>query len=146
MSTEQEYWDACLIRTWRNHGETVDAMRMFVSITGKRTDAIPLLRVPVGHFPDACRVFVANWLPKISEWLLKCGPEHDVTLLKRLSASKYDVQKVPSFLPDPEKKHLYQVHAKNKQVMKLARTMAGSRNSDTDWSTVKGSARRRAVR
>lgn len=146
MSTNQEYWDACMIRTWRQGGKTIDAMYMYKSITGKRTDESILLRVPVGHIPKECRAFVAQYLPKISAWLFKHNQDEDIKLLRKLSSSQYDCSNNSTFLPDPEKKALYQKQYKNKQIMQLARTMRANRNSDTDWNTVGGSFRRRPVR
>lgn len=93
MSTNQEYWDACLIRAWRNHGRVQDALDMFVSITGKAPSEFELKRIPrVGSRTfGPMRLFVAQRLERISAWLLKCGPEHDKELLRKLSGSKLDV-------------------------------------------------------
>lgn len=146
MSTDQEYWDACLIRTWRNGGTVIDAMSMFVSITGKRTDEATLLRVPKGSFPKSCQVFVANRLPKVSEWLFKNGAEHDCKLLKKLSQSNYDCTKTPAILPDPEKQRLYQEKHKAKVIKEYTTGLISRSNKDTDWNTVGGSIRRRAIR
>jgi|DEB19_MinimDraft_2_1074335.scaffolds.fasta_scaffold55715_2 hypothetical protein len=93
MSTNQEYWDACLIRAWRKNIRVQDALDMFVSITGKRPSEFELKRIPKDgsrtYVP--MRYFVAQRLERISEWLLKCGPEYDKELLRKLSASRLDV-------------------------------------------------------
>lgn len=144
MSTDQEYWDACLIKTWRKHATMSEAFSMFTSITGKRSDEAGILRVPKGKYPIAVRVFVAGYLPKISDWLHKCGPEHDVTLLKKLSNSNYDVKLLSVTLPDMEKKELYKQQYRDNQRIKLNVHLYETRNSDTDWKTVGGSSRRKA--
>jgi hypothetical protein len=68
MSTPQEYWDACLIKTWRNDGKLLDAFQMFRSVTGKRTDEIdpPLLRLPSAGVPWKlpARAYMAAYLEK----------------------------------------------------------------------------------
>ena len=46
MSTPQEYWDACLIKAWRNDGQLIEAFTMFQSITGKKT-----LDIDSEHYP-----------------------------------------------------------------------------------------------
>lgn len=92
MSTNQEYWDACLIRTWRNHGSVKEALTMYQSITGIEAKDSNLKRVPVSKRTyGPIREFVAQRLERISAWLLKCGPEHDKELLRKLSGSKLDV-------------------------------------------------------
>lgn len=70
MSTLQEYWDACLIRTWRQSGSVLDAMMMFKSITKIQMEDVEpkLLRIPRVGFPwkIGIKVFVAEHLSKIS--------------------------------------------------------------------------------
>lgn len=96
MSTPQEYWDACLIRTWRKAGSVWDVMAMFYSITGKKVFDMdpPLLRTPALGFPwrVGIRVFVSSHLSKISKRLFEQSPEKDVALLHKLKDSKYDTE------------------------------------------------------
>lgn len=92
MSTNQEYWDACLIRTWRAHGTVQGALDMYQSITGVDARDSGIKRVPVSKRTyGPIREFVAQRLEKISAWLFKCGPEHDKDLLRKLSGSSFDV-------------------------------------------------------
>lgn len=145
-SKNQEYWDACLIRTWRNFGTTIDAFVMYHSITGLRVMESNLLRCPPvnTYYPKSMRAYVASYLPKISEWLNKCGPEHDKKLLDKLSKSTYTVLSSSCILPDPEKKQAYKEHAKAKAINELNLNSIVTRNKDTDWNTVGGSIRTRA--
>ena len=92
MSTPQEYWDACLIRTWRQSGSVLDAMMMFKSITKIQMEDVEpkLLRIPKDGFPwkTGVKVFIASHLSKISNRLWDQPPEKDVALLKKLKDSK----------------------------------------------------------
>jgi len=95
-STYQEYWDACLIKTWRTFGTITHAMSMFSNLTGKRLDEFnpPLLRTPLNLWHKmGVRVFAYKRLSKINNWLLKNPPEKDVLLLRKLKNSKYDLEK-----------------------------------------------------
>jgi hypothetical protein len=146
MSSNQEYWDACLIRTWRNHGTTIDAFIMFMSIQEQDAQELGLLRCPQNGtgYSRYCRAFVASRLPKISDWLLKIPADKDALLLKKLSSSKYDIQKESSTLPDPEKKALYAEKAKNRHIIEYNTTKSANRNSDTDGNVMRGTRIRRA--
>lgn len=143
MSTEQEYWDACLIRTWRNGGTRVDALTMFKSITGKNLNECNLLRsFPEKGFKYAIRPFVAARLPKISEWLFKHPPERDVDLLRKLSKSTYTTLKSDVTVKDKEFRNKTREHktivAKNIFTMHLI----ASRNNNTNGNVVKGARSR----
>jgi hypothetical protein len=96
MSTPQEYWDACLIRTWRRAGTVLDVVSIFHSITGEKIHEMnpPLLRIPKIGFPwrVGVRVFTASHLSKISKRLFEQSPEKDVALLHKLKDSKYDTE------------------------------------------------------
>jgi hypothetical protein len=91
MSTDQEYWDACLIKTWRLDGKVIDAILMFKSITGKTLydRQEQLLRTPPIAFPFKLRIrpFMAQYLEKISHRLWEQKPDKDVLLLKKLQTS-----------------------------------------------------------
>ena len=145
MSTPQEYWDACLIRTWRQYGSVLDAMIMFKSITNiQMQDVEPtLLRIPRAGFPWklGVRVFVAEHLSKISARLWDQPPEKDVALLKKLKDSKYDTEKdtIHDISLITERSKTY----KNKRQMELLSKTISERNKDTDWGTMKGSRRGR---
>lgn len=138
VSTDQEYWDACLIRGWRLGLPLIEAMKMFKSITGKRTDEAGILRVPKGYFAKETKVYVANRLPKISEWLFKCGPEHDAALLKKLSASKYDSLEEAQLIPDRSRTKLHRDRKQDIERMKFTSSQIGESRSATDWGTMKG--------
>ena len=139
MSTPQEYWDACLIRTWRQSGSLLDAMMMFNSITKlKAMDIEPkLLRLPSEGFPwkTGVKVFIASYLSKISNRLWDQPPEKDVALLKKLKDSKYDTEKdtIHDTALITERSKTY----KNKKKMEFLSKNISERNKSTDRGTMK---------
>jgi len=149
MSTDQEYWDACLIRTWRKSGTLIDATSMFHSITGKKLHEAGILRIPRDSlsWKIGVRVFMANFLPKISDRLWNQPPEKDVELLRKLSKSKYNTEKV-AFRTKHDKdlsnarRQMYRDHEKNK----FEYNKVTNRNEATDWNVVKGPVRVRMKR
>jgi len=144
MSTHQEYWDACLIKTWRNDGVLMDAYKMFTSITGIKAEGSKLYRVPTFFMPYTIRVriFVARHLPKINDWLWDKPKERDVDLLKKLSTSKYDAHK-KAYLAnsDKELKMVQDNTHKNRKLKELTTHLVAERNHNTDWGVTKGSSR-----
>lgn len=145
MSTPQEYWDACLIKTWRQDKKLHDAREMFKSIVGVEPwEVMPVLkRLPhkTMGWNMGVRYFVAHFLPKISDRLWDQKPERDVALLKAVSGSNYDTAgravMVDRGLASAQK----EIHrTKAKRI--YASTKAGNRNHDTDWNVVKASKRR----
>lgn len=145
MSTPQEYWDACLIRTWRQSGSVLDAMKMFESITKIRMEDVEpkLLRIPRVGFPwkIGIRVFVAEHLSKISARLWDQPPEKDVALLKKLKDSKYDTEK--DTIHSADFKNEIRKTLQNKKQMELLSKNISERNKDTDWGTMKTPSRGR---
>lgn len=144
MSTPQEYWDACLIRTWRNAGTVMDAMKMFYSILGKRVDEYELLRLPRMGMPwtTGMRVFTSYYLPKVSDRLWDQDPEKDVLLLKKLSKSKYDTADKPHRTnADREVANEQARMRRNRSKMELRTTMYRDKNHSTDWGVTKGPAK-----
>jgi hypothetical protein len=139
MSTPQEYWDACLIRTWRQSGSLLEAIMMFQSITKMKIMEVepPLLRLPKDGFPwkIGIRVFMASYLSKISNRLWDQPPEKDVALLKKLKESKYDTEKdtIHDTALITEKSKTY----KNKKQMEFLSKNISERNKSTDWGTIK---------
>jgi hypothetical protein len=149
MSTPQEYWDACLIKTWRNHGQLIDAMQMFTSMTGKKTDEIdpPLLRLPRVGVPWKLyvRAYMAAYLEKISKRLWEQPPEKDVLLLKKLQTSKYDTTTQNTDRDSEMETEIRKI--KTNQKRNGMNTLSTSiRNQATDWGVTKGSARVRTKR
>jgi len=144
MSTPQEYWDACLIKTWRNNGQLLDAMQMFTSMTGKRTDEIdpPLLRLPNGGVPWKLyvRAYMAAHLEKISARLWEQPPEKDVLLLRKLQTSKYDTTKQDTNR-DKEMTNERQRYRTNRLRVGMSTLANSNINQATDWGVTKGSAR-----
>ena len=71
MSTPQEYWDACLIRAWRNFYSLKELNKMFHSITGKWPSEMEprLLRTSTRWLPlhMGVRYYTAQFLPKINK-------------------------------------------------------------------------------
>ena len=153
MSTPQEYWDACLIKTWRQHGSFVDAANMFRSITGidllKDYETRTILRTPKKFFPahTGIRIFVAQFLPKISDRLFAQPPEKDVLLLRKLSTSKYDVEdKAYTTYAEQEHSNEKQKLRRNRLKVGMSTQSVTNRNHNTDWNVTKGSARIRIKR
>jgi len=144
MSTPQEYWDACLIKTWRNNGQLLDAMQMFTSMTGKKTDEIdpPLLRLPNGGVPWKLyvRAYMAAHLEKISKRLWEQPPEKDVLLLRKLQTSKYDTTKQDTNR-DKEMTNERQRYRTNRLRVGMSTLANSNINQATDWGVTKGSAR-----
>ena len=137
MSTDQEYWDMCLLTTWRNSGTLMDAMFKFSDITGKRASDCDLLRFPAIGLPwkITMRVFVANHLSKISKRLWEQTPDKDILLLRKLKDSKYDTEK--DIIRDTELEGTRQKVYKNKQKIMLETRNYSNRNQATDWNVVK---------
>lgn len=66
----QDYWDACLIRSWHNDSRILDAINAWESLTKENFTQTELKRKPNG-FPYArrTRVFIGQFFPKISDML-----------------------------------------------------------------------------
>jgi len=151
MSTPQEYWDACLIRAWRNFNTFYDLNRMFHSITGEwPNDLEPrLLRTPKIWLPNkmGIRYYMAHFLPKINDRLLAQEPDKDVALLRKLKDSKYDSD--TRFLRSDGEVDRDKVGDEMSVVKKInkhnSRAIAG-RNEATDWGKVKGPIKQRRAR
>ena len=141
MSTPQEYWDACLIKTWRRHGTLQDAFSLFLSVTGQKATESGLLRLPQKGIPWTvhARVFVAQFLPKINDWLWDKPPEKDVVLLKKLSTSKYDTLET-AFRSNADKElKVEQAHLrKNRLRVGMNTIERNNRGQPTDWGVTKG--------
>ena len=144
MSTPQEYWDACLIKTWRNDGKLLDAFQMFRSVTGKRTDEIdpPLLRLPSAGVPWKlpARAYMAAYLEKISNRLWEQPPEKDVLLLKKLQTSKYTTT-TQNTNNDLELAAERRSHNSNRKRNAMSALNKSNRNQATDWGVTKGPSR-----
>jgi hypothetical protein len=144
MSTPQEYWDACLIKTWRNDGNLLDAFQMFTSVTGNRTDEIdpPLLRLPSAGVPWKlpARAYMAAYLEKISNRLWEQPPEKDVLLLKKLQTSKYTTT-TQNTNNDLELAAERQAHNSNRKRNAMSALNKSNRNQATDWGVTKGPSR-----
>jgi hypothetical protein len=144
MSTPQEYWDACLIKTWRNDGQLIDAMQMFTSMTGKKTNEIdpPLLRLPNEGVPWKLyvRAYMAAHLEKISKRLWEQSPEKDVLLLKKLQTSKYTTSKQNTDR-DKEMTNERERYRTNKLRVAMSTLANSNSNQSTDWGVTKGSVR-----
>ena len=138
MSTDQEYWDACLIKTWRNNGTVGDAFDLYKSITGKDVEP-PLIRIPIGtKRPDSSiQAFVANRLEKISKRLWSQPPEKDVLLLRKLKDSKYDISERSTHFVDREFVNAKKRNYKDEKKMKLEYHNYKNRNHSTDWGVTK---------
>lgn len=148
MSTPQEYWDVCLIKTWRQFGRYGDAVNMFLAITGidlmRHHEARTILRTPKKFFPygTGVRVFASEYLPKINDWLLDHPPEKDVLLLRKLSKSKYDTEdKAYQTEMQTSTKSEYHQLQRNRLKVGMSDIEKSNRNQSTDWNVVKGPVR-----
>lgn len=155
MSTPQEYWDACLIRAWRNFHTFYDLDKMFHSIVGKWPNEVepPLLRRSKAFLPKrmTVRYFTARFLPKINDRLLEQPPEKDVALLKKLKDSKYDVlssSTAAAMATEEEKSRAKMFHTGAAVRMLVAHNLKvyQERNEATDWNKTKGPVKRRRAR
>jgi len=144
MSTEQEYWDVCLLTTWRNGGTLMDAIVKLKDITGKQATDCGLLRFPHKGFPwrIAIRAFVADYLSKISKRMWEQSPEKDILLLRKLKESKYDTEQ--DRISDNELQNARQQYRKNKQKLMLDSRNYSNRNQATNWGVTKGGRTGRA--
>ena len=144
MSTDQEYWDACLIRMWQNFGTVLDGMSMFKSLTGKKTDEIdpPLLRLPHPKMPwkMGMRVFIDQYLPKINDWLHKTPQQNHHKLLAKLKNSKYTTLKL-KIGGDSSLEEAMRSYYKDRKIVGFSTRQCSIRNYDTDWNVVKGPSR-----
>lgn len=148
MSTPQEYWDACLIRSWRNLNAMWQLRKMFHSITGEWPEEMEprLLRTPIKWIPSKTEVryYTAHFLPKINDRLLAQAPEKDVFLLRKLKDSKYDTDK--DYIKSEDEKHRAYVSRLNKRDRALNEyktTMISRANEDSDGNVVKPPGRYR---
>ena len=140
MSTDQEYWDACLMRTWRQAGTVMDAIQMFQSITKKDfVEEVPRLkRVPKLGYPwkTGIRIFVSKHLSKINKRLWDQPPEKDLPLLQKLKTSDYDTE--VDTLQDSDLKKEYNALQVNKKINEFQTTKYSKRNRKTDWNVHQG--------
>ena len=147
MSNNQEVWDACLIRTWRNAGTVLDAVQMYKSMTQIDIHEQDLLRKPKIGYPykTGIRVFVAAFLPKISERLWNQQPEKDIDLFRALKTSKYTTQE-KALRMDKEFTNLDKQIRRNTDQIKVENHFYKNRNRETDWNVTKSKARTKAAR
>ena len=142
MSTNQEYWDACLIKIWRTNGNILDLMQMFKNIVGKDWWEIeePLLRTPPSGMPwkIGVKVFVAAYLEKINKRLWDQPPEKDVLLLRKLQTSKYTSSKLATNV-DYELSYERNKLKLNRKKNEFTTRAISNKNAETNWGVVKKS-------
>ena len=149
MSTDQEYWDACLIKTWRNDGKLIDAFTMFNSMTNRTVfdrDA-RLLRTPPLTMPLKLRIrpYVAQYLEKISKRLWDQPPEKDVLLLKKLQTSNYTTSDTQTNV-DKEMNNARNRDRNDRRRLAMNSLQRSVRNQATDWGVTKPTGRGSRVR
>ena len=134
----QRIWDTCLLQYWRSAGKIFDAIEEFNKQTGKNITECSLLRIPPLGYPwqVSMRVFVAERLEKIGNWMWDMSQERDKALIDKLQTSKYDTSK-QNLSRDPELQKQQREHRKNKQKIILDVKKYSDRNQKTDWRTVK---------
>jgi len=144
MSSDQEYWDACLIKTWRNDGKLIDVFVMFKSITGRTVfdRETPLLRIPREYTPLKLpvRVYAAQYLEKISRRLWDYSPDHDIALLKKLQTSNYTTSDTQTNI-DKELTNARKRHINDKKRLAMFSLQRSVRNQATDWGVTKPTGR-----
>ena len=150
MSTQQEYWDACLIRAWRNFQNMSDLNKTFRSITGKWPEEVEprLLRTPIKWMPHTTgvRYYTAQFLPKINDRLLAQKPEKDVAMLRKLQESKYDVEEAIKSEDEKHSNYVGAVSRRDRALREYKTTMISRANEDSDWNVVKPAGRHRTGR
>jgi hypothetical protein len=131
---QQRYYDALLIRGWRQFQNLTDVNNAFKSIFGIWPDKAGLLRTHQ-YSKVGVRHFTASRLPKINERLLNQDPEKDVLLLRKLQTSSYTTLKTA--IPDKELNN-ESGNLRNRRLrMGFERTKLLGRNRDTDWNVCK---------
>ena len=147
MNTNQEICDVCLIKTWRNAGMVLDAVQMYRSITKADIHDHELLRKPKIGYPykTGIRVFVASFLPKISERLWDQKPEKDIDLFRALKNSKYTTQEKAVRMKQ-EFANLYEQTKRNTSRINAESHFYDNRNRATDWNVTKGKTKTKAAR
>ena len=144
MSTPQEYWDALLVRGWRNSTSIKDTIDAFKSITGvdPREHQPPLLRVPSSFikYNATMRWFVGTYLWSLNDLFWNTPPDKDTELFKRVSKSKADTTKTRHRTAgDKEVARLQQKTRNDKQRLQFQREALGfdNRNRSTNWNVTK---------
>jgi hypothetical protein len=141
--SDQKNWDAALIKTWRLAGNVGDVYILFKALSGKRTDECesPLKRMPLPNIPwkVGVRVFVAEFLPKISARLWDQTPDKDILLLRKLETSPYDTMKTRMYDEgQAERASLLNNVKSNRKRMGMDTLNNSNRNQATDWGVTKG--------
>lgn len=147
MSTPQEYWDACLIKTWRQAEQVLHTIQMFEAVTGIAFKDAQLLRAPRLSYPwkTGVRVFVAAHLPKINDRLWNQPPEKDALLLRKLATSSYTATE-QNTNPDKELAAAQKLHRQDKKRLSFGHNAYTDRNQATDWKVTKGPVRTRRAK
>ena len=133
----QKWWDALLIKGWRDFWQLSEAYQQFKSITGKDWRDCQLLRKPPYSFmyKNSIRAYTANFLPKINDWLLEHPKERDAELLRKLQTSKYDAKDMRH--EGPEKKNGGKKMRANEKLISIMTEKIANRNQATNWNVVK---------
>lgn len=145
----QRTWDECLISAWRSDGVLFCAINEWQRITGLSFEEHlqDLRRAPPWGYPwkSRSRVFVAQFLDKISNRLWNQPPERDAALIDKLQTSTYTSLRGPESEGMRELRKEQRALRKNREKIALNVHIYGERNSRTDWGVTK-SARGRIGR
>jgi hypothetical protein len=88
-------------------------------------------------------VFVANFLPKVSERLWNQKPEVDEALIAKLQTTNYDtVKNAVATKNDRELVHQGRKTRRSMAKVALGAKIYSERNHNTDWNVTKASARK----
>lgn len=136
----QEYWDAVLIKKFRQRQRVHDAVDMWERLTGCVfvDHAESLRRAPWLGMPWSMQVtlFCDRHLPKIADRLWQQDPSKDVALLNKLQTSTYTTLRI-GVNRSSDAQRLSHSIKKDMQVMALDATKYNNRNQKTDWNVTK---------
>ena len=142
----QRTWDEYLIKAWRADGAVLYAVNEWERVTGLSfVEHQPTLRrAPHLGYPwkFRARVFVAQYLDKISNRLWDQPPERDSALIDKLQTSTFTTANSLSTQATRELKREQRQLQNNRATMVLDIHNYADRNHSTDWGVTKASNRR----
>lgn len=147
----QRLWDATLVQTWRRFGTLHDAIDAWQAVAKQSpfSPDLQLRRIPPGGMPwkIGVRVFVASYLPKISDRLWAQPPERDEALVDKLQGSNYTTQ-TKALRSDTRRdmENLGRDTKVNRARLAGDQVLYGLRQKDSDWTTTKAPVRRRRLK
>lgn len=148
----QRAWDVALFQAWRANLQLMDAVIAWCNATGQEqfTDVQPhLRRAPHLGLSWKCgvRMYVAKYLPLISDRLWNQPPERDIALIDKLQTSGYTTHRTGKTENELERDRVRRDDRNAQSRIRLNSTLISERNSSTDWNVTKSAkTRARAAR